>query len=139
MIDPINRVFTNVKAYVLSQYPNVTVKNSRTATPSEVPAMCVIQIDMPEIGIGLDEGSFNDDVAITSTVEIQTYSNKSISEAKNLIVAGCKAMRAMSFERIYGISDLPDSSSPNVYRFVARFRRIIHSLDDVPRFVIPTT
>ena len=99
MIDPINRVFTNVKAYVLSQYPNVTVKNSRTATPSEVPAMCVIQIDMPEIGIGLDEGSFNDDVAITSTVEIQTYSNKSISEAKNLIVAGCKAMRAMSFDR----------------------------------------
>lgn len=139
MIDPINRVFTNVKAYVLSQYPNVTVKNSRTATPSEVPAMCVIQIDMPEIGIGLDEGSFDDDVAITSTVEIQTYSNKSISEAKNLIVAGCKAMRAMSFERIYGISDLPDSSSPNVYRYVARFRRIIRSLDDVPRFVIPTT
>lgn len=139
MIDPINRVFTNVKSYVRSQYPNVTVKNSRTATPSEVPAMCVIQIDMPEIGIGLDEGSFDDDVAITSTVEIQTYSNKSISEAKNLIVAGCKAMRAMSFERIYGISDLPDSSSPNVYRCVARFRRIIHSLDDVPRFVIPTT
>lgn len=139
MIDPINRVFTNVKSYVLSQYPNVTVKNSRTATPSEVPAMCVIQIDMPEIGIGLDEGSFDDDVAITSTVEIQTYSNKSISEAKNLIVAGCKAMRAMSFERIYGISDLPDSSSPNVYRYVARFRRIIRSLDDVPRFAIPTT
>lgn len=139
MIDPINRVFTNVKSYVISQYPNVTVKNSRTATPSEVPAMCVIQIDMPEIGIGLDEGSFDDDVAITSTVEIQTYSNKSISEAKNLIVAGCKAMRAMSFERIYGISDLPDSSSPNVYRYVARFRRIIRSLDDVPRFVIPTT
>ena len=70
MIDPINRVFTNVKSYVLSQYPNVTVKNSRTATPSEGPALCVIQIDMPEIGIGLDEGSFDDDVAIIGYFKI---------------------------------------------------------------------
>jgi len=134
MIDPINRVFTNVKTYVQTQYPGTTVKNSRTATPSEVPALCVIQIDMPEVGIGLDEGSFEDDVAITSTVEIQSYSNKSITEAKNIIVAACKAMRAMTYERIYGPGDLPDQSSPNVYRMVARFRRVIHSLDDVPRF-----
>jgi len=134
MIDPTNRVFTNVKTYVLTQYPGVNVKNSRTATPSDVPALCVITIDMPEVGIGLDEGSFEDDVAITSTVEIQSYSNKSITEAKNIIVAACKAMRAMTYERIYGISDLPDQSSPNVYRMVARFRRVIHNLDDVPRF-----
>ena len=134
MIDPVNRVFSNVKQYVLTQYPGTTVKNSRTATPSEVPAMCILHIDMPEIGNDLSEGSYDDDVAITSTVEIQTYSNKSMTEAKNLIVAGCKAMRAMSYVRYYGISDLPDQSSPNVYRYVARFRRIIHSLDDIPKF-----
>lgn len=134
MVDPTNRVFTNVGLYVNSINAAVTVKNSRTATPSELPAMCVIHIDMPEVGNDLSEGDFSDDIAVSSVVEIQTYSNKSISEAREIMVLGCKAMRKMSYERTYGPGDLPDQSSPNVYRMVARFRRIIHGLDDIPRF-----
>lgn len=134
MVDPQNRVFTNVGDYVHSIRPDVKVKNSRTATPSELPAMCVVQIDMPEVGNDLGEGSFDDDVAVSSVVEIQVYSNKSITEAREIITLGCKAMRAMTYERTFGAAELPDSSSPNVYRYVARFRRIIHDLDDIPRF-----
>lgn len=134
MTDPSNRVFTNVKYYVTQTFPNVNAQNSRTASPPSLPAMAVLTIDSPETALDLDFGTTEDEVAITSNVEIHVYSNKSVTESKNIIKAACKAMRGMSYRRTFGPSEVIDNLNPNLYRMVARFQRIVSNLDDIPRF-----
>ena len=134
MVDVRNRVFTNVKTYVNSIYPNVNCQNSRTISTPELPALAFEQIDNTEVAVDLDKGNFDDDVAVNSTVEIQVYSNKDIIEATDIINAACKAMRAMNYTRNYGAREVTIAEQRGIHRMVARFSRIIHGIDDVPKF-----
>lgn len=134
MIDVSNRVFSNVKWYVQKQYPNAYFQNSATATPPEFPAVSVKQINGREVALDLGSGNFDDDYSVESSVEIQVYSNKNISESRKILMAACDAMRAMSYTRDYGIADIPNHQLPNLYRCVARFSRIVSEMDEVPKF-----
>ncbi len=134
MIDVGNRIFSNVEKYVHRTYQNVNCQNSATATPPDFPALSVKQIDMAEVALDMDGGYEGQSFAVDSNVEIQVYSNKSITESRQIINQACDAMRLMSYARRYGPSEIPDRNSPNLYRMVARFARIINSLEDVPKF-----
>ena len=134
MIDVFSRVFTNVRIHVGRLFPSVNTQNSRTATPPSLPAVSVLSIDAPEVALDLDLGTTEDDVAIRSNIEIQVYSNRSITESRQIITAACNAMRGMTYRRTFGPAEVVDNSNPNLYRMIARFSRIVSDLDDLPRF-----
>lgn len=133
MIDVSNRVFTNVRSYVLQNHPNVNCQNTQTASPVQLPALAFRQIDNREVGLELAPGSFDDDVSVECNCEIQVFANSDFSEARSIMNDACDAMRAMSFARTYGAAVIESRDNTGVWRIVARFARIISSLDDVPR------
>lgn len=136
MVDVINRVLTNVKIYVQSKYPKVYFQNADTASTPTLPAVSVKQIDGRETALDLSLGDTDEDYAIESTIEVQAYSNKSTSEARKIITAACDAMRGMSYRRTFGPAEIELPNEPNQYRWIARFERIIGSVDEIPRYEV---
>lgn len=138
MINAGNRIFTNVKDYVSTKHEKVNYQNVALFVPDKFPALSVRVIDNSEVAIDLDKGNFNDEVPVDVSVEIQAYSNKSETEAMNIMTSACEAMRGMTFRRDYGPMELKDRTDMTLYRVVARFSRIVCSLDDIPRFELVT-
>jgi len=137
MIDPSNRVFTNVMLYVQHAYDgtlNIHFQNSNTVTPEKLPSVSVVQQDCYEADVDLSPGDPDVDYSVRSTVQIDTYSSKSPTEAKEIMDAACKAMRGMAYSRINGPYDLTAKTRPNYYRYVARFARVVSTLDEIPRY-----
>ena len=135
MLDVSNRVFSNVMAYVLERYPNVEFNNTVAAMPQSLPAVSVRTLDDREMAIDLSPGDPDEDYTIDSNVEIQVYSAKSTDEARKIIRIACDAMRGMSYTRAYGPTEIPLGYDANQYRCVARFQRLVSSLDEIPKFI----
>lgn len=134
MVDVSNRVFTNVRQYVSAKYSDVNFQNTRNFSSVSLPAISVIQIDNSEVANDMGVWTDEDDASVRSGIEIQVYSNKSSTQAKQLINECCKAMRQMSYSRTYGSAEITDNSSPNLYRWVARFERIVSGITEIPKF-----
>ena len=128
MIDVSNRVLTNIKTYVADICKNVS--NYSSKTPPSFPAVSVVQIDNPDACMDLE----NSENAVKSVIEIQVYSNKNITESKNIINQCCDAMRAMGYVRAYGPKPVANASDTNIYRTVARFNRLVASVDEIEKF-----
>ena len=128
MIDVSNRVLTNIKTYISDLCKNVA--NYSSKSPPSFPAVSVIQIDNPDACMDLE----NSENAVESVIEIQCYSNKNITESKNIINQCCDAMRKMGYVRTYGPKPIDNASDTNIYRTVARFKRIVASVDQIKRF-----
>lgn len=128
MIDVSNRVLTNVKTYVSDICKNI--QSIRSKTPPEFPALSVVQIDNPDEAVDLE----NSENAVESVIEIQSFSEKNITESKAVISKACDAMRIMGYVRRYGPTEIVNASDTNVYRMVARFGRIVSSVDEIEKF-----
>lgn len=96
MINAENRVLTNVKTYISDVCQ--TVQNDRAKSPASFPAVSVEQIDNPDTAVDLE----NAENAVVSMIEIQSFSNKNITEAKTIINKACDGMRIMGYVRQYG-------------------------------------
>ena len=96
MIDVSNRVLTNIKTYISDVCE--TVQNDSKKSPTSFPALSVEQIDNPDAAVDLE----NTENAVTSTIEIQAFSNRNITEAKTIINKACDGMRIMGYVRNYG-------------------------------------
>ena len=128
MIDVSNRVLSNIKTYVSDICSNV--QSSTSKTPPGFPAIRVIQIDNPDVALDLE----NSENAVESVIEIQSYSNKSLNEAKTLINKACDGMRIMGYARRTGPMEVRNASDTNINRMVARFARIVSSVDEIKKF-----
>ena len=128
MIDASNRVLTNIKTYVAETCKNVS--NYSSKAPPEFPAVSVVQIDNPDACMDLE----NNENAVTSVIEIQCYSNKNITESRNIINQCCDAMRQMGYIRSYGPKPVDNASDTNIYRTVARFNRLVSSVNEIEKF-----
>lgn len=128
MIDASNRVLTNIKTYVAETCKNVS--NYSSKAPPAFPAVSVSQIDNPDACMDLE----NSENAVKSVIEIQCYSNKNIAESKNIINQCCDAMRMMGYIRTYGPKPIENASDTNIYRMVARFNRLVASVDQIKKF-----
>ena len=128
MIDVSNRVLSNIKSYVEDTCKNVS--NYSSKSPPSFPAVSVVQIDNQDACMDLE----NSENAVESVIEIQCYSNKNITEAKNIINQCCDAMRKMGYARAYGPKPIDNASDRNIYRMVARFKRLVASVDDIAKF-----
>ena len=128
MIDVSNRVLSNIKSYVKDTCKNVS--NYSSKSPPSFPAVSVVQIDNQDACMDLE----NSENAAESVIEIQCYSNKNIAEAKNIINQCCDAMRKMGYARAYGPKPIDNASDTNIYRMVARLKRLVASVDDIAKF-----
>ena len=128
MIDVSNRVLSNIKTYVKDTCKNVS--NYSSKSPPSFPAVSIVQIDNQDACMDLE----NSENAVESVIEIQCYSNKNITEAKNIINQCCDAMRKMGYARAYGPKPIDNASDTNKYRMVARLKRLVASVDDIAKF-----
>lgn len=128
MINVENRVLTNVKTYISDVCQ--TVQNDSAKSPASFPAVSVEQIDNPDTAVDLE----NAENAVVSMIEIQSFSNKDITEAKTIINKACDGMRIMGYVRQYGPKRVQNAADTNIYRMVARFRRIVSSVDEIEKF-----
>ena len=128
MIDVSNRVLNNIKTYVSDICSNV--QSSTSKTPPKFPALGVIQIDNSDVAVDLE----NTENAVESVIEIQSYSNKSLNEAKTLINKACDGMRIMGYARRTGPVEVRNASDTNINRMVAIFARIVSSVDEIKKF-----
>ena len=128
MIDASNRVLTNIKTYVAKTCKNVS--NYSSKAPPEFPAVSVVQIDNSDACMDLE----NNENAVNSVIEIQCYANKSNTESRNIINQCCDAMRMMGYRRTYGPKPITNASDTNICRTVARFTRLVSSVDEIEKF-----
>lgn len=128
MINVENRVLTNVKTYISDVCQ--TVQNDSAKSPASFPAVSVDQIDNPDTAVDLE----NAENAVVSMIEIQSFSNKNITEAKTIINKACDGMRIMGYVRQYGPKRIQNAADTNIFRMVARFRRIVSSVYEIEKF-----
>lgn len=128
MIDPWNRVLTNVGKALEGKCSNIVA--SETDTPSSFPATMITAIDNRDQVSDLE----NTETGVTSSMRINTFSNKSLTEARDIMAVACDAMRDMGYRRTFGPREIENVRDRNVKRVEARFRRFVGSLDDIPKF-----
>ena len=127
MIDVSNRVLSNIRVLIADKCQTVVSDSNRT--PTSFPATSVEQIDNPDRAVDLE----NSENATNSVIEIQVFSNTTLSEAKTIINACCDAMRTMGYVRMFGPQKFSNIADTNIHRMVARFNRIVSSVDDIEK------
>lgn len=128
MIDALNRVITNIT--IAGGDTIKTVTNTTSYLPAQFPAVAVEQLDNADAARDLE----NSENGVNSVIQIQSFSNKSVTEARNVINIACDAMRTMGYARTFGPEPILNMSDTKIFRLSARFRRFVGSIDDIPKF-----
>ena len=108
MIDVWNRVMTNIVTAGGSSIAKVT--NTTSNTPAQFPTVSVEQIDNSDAARDLE----NSENGVNSTIQIQAFSNKSLTEARNVMDIVCDAMRQMGYARTFGPEPLLNMSDTKI-------------------------
>ena len=133
MIDPWNRVMNNLLIAEDGICSNIT--NTETAIPSEFPALYVGIINNADDAVDLELT----ETGVRSDIRIESFSDKGLNEARQVMSIACDAMRLMGYRRTFGPRELENVHDRNVRRMEARFRRFVGDLDDIPRFDPPVS
>ena len=129
MIDPWNRIMTNLLIAEDGVCSNVV--NTEMDTPDEFPTIYVGIIDNSDEAEDLE----NSENGVSSSIRIETFSNKGLNDARAVMDIACDAMRDMGYRRSFGPRELENVRDRNVRRMEARFRRFIGDVDyDIPLF-----
>lgn len=116
--DVFDQVYTLVKSEMLEEYPNLAFSRSiKTESEPSLPCLAVIQIDAFEKGKTLDGSNMN---GMQSIFQIESYSDESYDEAFEIIGKAGDIMSRLGYEL-----KTQKEASTNVWRFVARFQRVI--------------
>ena len=128
MIDVWNRIMSNLKVAETGVCSNITA--AENDSPAKFPALLVAIIDNSDDAEDLE----NSENGISSDIRIQTFSAKSLSEARKVMNVACDAMRTMGYRRRFGPREIENVHDRNVKRMEARFRRFVGDLSDIPKF-----
>ena len=134
MIDWQNRILTNVKIQLGDKCPFVVSTSSKVK--STFPACCVTVTGGPEMEADLDADE--DENAINCGVSVDIYSKVSAEDARKLLGIADKAMHKMGFQRAMGPSQIENPMSPDIFRYDARYTRVIGFNDEIKKFEIET-
>ena len=127
MIDFWNRVITNLIIAEGDTCKNVV--STASDVPAKFPTLLVDQLAAYDAAVDLE----NSEAAVNSQLELTSYSNKSLSEAREVMNKACDAMRVMGYIRSFGPRQVPNIDK-NIYRMVTRFHRIICDGDHIDKF-----
>lgn len=98
---------------------SLNMTSTRNGTPAKFPTLNVDSLGEPSTADCLKG---NKQCAILSTIELKAYSNKSLTEARNIMDKAGDVMISMGYSLIYGPEDI---SSGDKHIMVARFRRTV--------------
>ena len=118
ILDPFNKIFTQVKTVIISKCPNAGT--STDGSPQAFPYAGFRQLDNGTTAEDLE----NSENAVSSAIEITIYSNKNLTEAKTIASLVADAMRELGYRRT-GPFTPGNAADTNIYRVIYRFNRII--------------
>lgn len=118
MLDPLSKVITIIKYKIKKKCPNGG--ESTSATPPSFPFAGFKQLDNATTAEDME----NNENAVNSVIEITVFSNKNITEARNIMSFVCDEMRQLGYQR-KGPFEPKNVSDTNIYRVIYRFNRII--------------
>ena len=126
MIDPSNIVFTRCKGVLISEFgENGIFVGSAAAIPAQFPAATIRQLGAPATGSSFTSKQ----CACISTIEAQSFSSLTAEQAKQILTLTADTMDEMGYELIYGPEEI--TQEEGVSRYVARFRRVVGSGDEI--------
>lgn len=118
ILDPFNKIFTQVKSAIASKCPN-----AGTSTDGSPPAFPYAGFQQLDNGTAADDME-NSENAVSSIIEITIYSNKNTTEAKTIASLAADAMRELGYRRT-GPFTPGNVADTNIYRVIHRFNRIV--------------
>ena len=124
MINVEESVFSRVKnkypAALKTKYPDTFFTTSnRVAKEQTFPTVYIHEMQSQETARDLQQNTIN---AILATFQIEVTDNKSMSNATEVMNYVVSAMKTMRFE----VLQIPEfNNNPEIYRKIARFRRVI--------------
>lgn len=118
MYDVFNKVFTIVKKAISPKCQNAGT--STDGSPPAFPYAGFRQLDNATTADDLE----NNENAVNSTIEITAYSNKNITEAKQISALAADAMRQRGYRRTGPFTPV-NAADTNIYRVIYRYNRII--------------
>lgn len=118
IFDVFNKVFTIVKKSISAKCPNAGT--STDGSPPAFPYAGFRQLDNATTADDLE----NNENAVTSAIEITAYSNKNLTEAKNIAALAADAMRELGYRRT-GPFTPGNAADTNIYRVTYRYSRVI--------------
>lgn len=119
IFDVFNKVFTIVKKAISSKCPNAGT--STDGSPPAFPYTGFRQLENSTAAEDLE----NNENAVNSAIEITAYSNKNLTEAKNIASLAADAMRELGYRRT-GPFTPTNAADTNVYRVIYRYNRILY-------------
>lgn len=118
MLDVFNKVFTIVKKSISSK-----CSNAGTSTDGSPPAFPYAGFKQLENSSAADDLENNEN-AVNSTIEITAYSNKNLTEAKQIAALAADTMRELGYRRT-GPFTPANAADTNIYRVIYRYSRVI--------------
>ena len=124
MIDIFNKVYTNIKNALATDYPDVFISGEKLNVVSELPCVSVVEADNSFYLDSLD--SSEKELHAQIMYEVEVYSAKTFkkkTEARNIFKVIDDEFRRMGFVRT--MANAVDNIEPDIYRFVGRFEAIV--------------
>lgn len=124
MIDIESQIFTRVSQAVREKYPNSFVTGEYVKSPSEFPAISLVEMDNLPYEKTM---TVNPENHVTVTYEVNVYSNLvrgKKSECKSICAIIDNEMAAMGFVRT-SLSPVPNMDDATIYRMTGRYRAVV--------------
>ncbi|MDU7031273.1 hypothetical protein [Robinsoniella peoriensis] len=125
MIDVLSIVHTRLKVTISKVCGNTGTTNS--GAPPAFPFLYVCQEDNYSTSEDLD----NNENAVVSVIKLESYSKKSVTEAKKIMALANDEMRNMGYQRKYGPQEVMNVADTKIKRVVARFQRLVCNDDEI--------
>ncbi len=94
---------------------------------TSLPCLYMSQIGAPQIGNDLMRNAQN---GVNSTFQVEAFSSKSYDEALSIINDAGNIFISIGYALTFGVQEIP-TDSPSLWRFVARFNRVIGANDEL--------
>lgn len=124
MIDIESQVFTRVSQAVKEKYPTSFVTGEYVKSPSEFPAVSLVEMDNLPYEKTM---TVNPENHVTVTYEVNVYSNLvrgKKSECKSICAVIDKEMASMGFVRT-SLTPVPNMNDSTIYRMTGRYRAVV--------------
>ena len=95
----------------------LNMTSTRNGTPAKFPTLNVDSLGEPSTADDFEHKTQN---AIISTIELKSYTNTSLTDARNILDKAGDVMYQMGYDHVYGPEDI---SAGDINIMVARFRR----------------
>ena len=133
MIDIENAVFSTVATKVREQFPDIYMVGEYVKSPSEFPAVSLVEMDNATRADTIDSGANENHANVM--YEVNVYSNKTTgkkSECKTIIALIDKEMLALGFVRAT-LTPVPNMNDSTIYRMVGRYRATVSADNKIYR------